>query len=54
MKRRVLFPLTAAIALLQTGCVNVSFRDAISAGVFDFVSGAVGAILSTVITVPGA
>ena len=53
MKRKLLICLAAAIAVTQTGCV-VSIRDAFSAGVFDFLSGSVTAILSSLIPIPGA
>ncbi len=53
MKRHALSFLSAAVALAQAGCVDVNLRDAVAAGVFDFVSGTVTAILASLIPLPG-
>jgi hypothetical protein len=53
MRKRIALHVLAASAVLQSGCIDVNFRDAVSAGVFDFLSGSVTAVLSNLLSVAG-
>ena len=43
-----------ATALFQCGCTEIDPREAVSAGIFDFVSGTVTAVLAELLPLPGA
>jgi hypothetical protein len=53
MSRRFTYPVVVLLTLLQFGCIHVDVRDAVAAGVFDFVSRSVTAILSSLVPIPG-
>jgi hypothetical protein len=47
-KRNAFLGLTAlnGVVLTQSGCLDISLREAVSAGVFDFVAGTIAAVLT--------
>lgn len=52
MKQRLIAIVMLSLALSQTGCIHVQYLDAVSAGVFDFLSGAVNEILTSTFVTP--
>ncbi len=54
MRNRPLFLLCAVgLAIAASGGCVVSLHDAVSAGIFDYISGAVTSALQTIIGTPG-
>ncbi len=52
MRMKLLGLFTSVAALTQTGCVDLSLRDAVAAGVFDFVAGSITAALTSLFALP--